>query len=136
SRGVLRRTRECGLNESLSLSLSHRGDPKLVKVNIAIASGYLINDLVLLLCHWTTIGDGFFLCHHLAALYAYQYVLVSPATASSHPRVVQMVAASAKFIPPTPYHASSSLCNSIPTLASLPPLPPSRHDSRPSFSAA
>ncbi|XP_042200675.1 TLC domain-containing protein 4-B-like [Callorhinchus milii] len=51
------------------------GDPKLVKVNIAIASGYLINDLVLLLCHWTTIGDGFFLCHHLAALYAYQYVL-------------------------------------------------------------
>lgn len=23
-------------------------------------------------------GDGFFVCHHLAALYAYGYVLVSP----------------------------------------------------------
>ncbi|XP_078091049.1 TLC domain-containing protein 4-B isoform X1 [Mustelus asterias] len=51
------------------------GDPKLVKVNIAIASGYLINDLLLLLRHWKTLGDRFFISHHLAALYAYQYVL-------------------------------------------------------------
>ncbi|XP_041033331.1 TLC domain-containing protein 4-B-like [Carcharodon carcharias] len=51
------------------------GDPTLVKVNIAIASGYLMNDLVLLLRHWKTLGDWFFVSHHLAALYAYQYVL-------------------------------------------------------------
>ncbi|XP_048449369.1 TLC domain-containing protein 4-B-like isoform X1 [Rhincodon typus] len=51
------------------------GDPKLVKLNIAIASGYLINDLMLLIWHWKTLGDSFFLSHHLAALYAYQYVL-------------------------------------------------------------
>ncbi|XP_078285806.1 TLC domain-containing protein 4-B-like isoform X1 [Rhinoraja longicauda] len=51
------------------------GDPRLVKVNIAIASGYLINDLVLLLWHWKTLGDRYFISHHLAALYAYQYVL-------------------------------------------------------------
>lgn len=35
-------------------------------------------DLVLLACNWSTMGDGFFVCHHLAALYAYGYVLVSP----------------------------------------------------------
>ncbi|XP_072104370.1 TLC domain-containing protein 4-B-like isoform X2 [Mobula birostris] len=51
------------------------GDPRLVKVNIAIASGYLINDLMLLLWHWKTLGDRYFISHHLAALYAYQYVL-------------------------------------------------------------
>ncbi|XP_051897988.1 TLC domain-containing protein 4-B-like isoform X3 [Pristis pectinata] len=60
------------------------GDPRLVKVNIAIASGYLINDLVLLLWHWKTLGDRYFISHHLAALYAYQYVLVSQ-EASSFP---------------------------------------------------
>lgn len=34
-------------------------------------------DLVLLACNWSTMGDSFFVCHHLAALYAYGYVLVS-----------------------------------------------------------
>ncbi|XP_056460922.1 TLC domain-containing protein 4-B [Gadus chalcogrammus] len=51
------------------------GDPTLVKLNVAITCGYLVYDLVLLACNWSTMGDGFFVCHHLAALYAYGYVL-------------------------------------------------------------
>lgn len=51
------------------------GDPNLVKLNVAITCGYLIYDLVLLACNWSTMGDSFFVCHHLAALYAYGYVL-------------------------------------------------------------
>uniref|UniRef100_A0A3P9I1S5 TLC domain containing 4b n=1 Tax=Oryzias latipes TaxID=8090 RepID=A0A3P9I1S5_ORYLA len=51
------------------------GDPNLVKLNVAITCGYLVYDLVLLACNWKTMGDGFFVCHHLAALYAYGYVL-------------------------------------------------------------
>ncbi|KAJ8251766.1 hypothetical protein GJAV_G00225210 [Gymnothorax javanicus] len=51
------------------------GDPSLVKLNVAITCGYLIYDLVLLARYWDTMGDSFFVCHHLAALYAYGYVL-------------------------------------------------------------
>ncbi|KAM6905494.1 TLC domain-containing protein 4-B [Xenentodon cancila] len=51
------------------------GDPNIVKLNVAITSGYLLYDLVLLACNWRTMGDSFFVCHHLAALYAYGYVL-------------------------------------------------------------
>ncbi|CAJ1075401.1 LOW QUALITY PROTEIN: TLC domain-containing protein 4-B [Xyrichtys novacula] len=51
------------------------GDPNLVKLNVAITCGYLLYDLVLLACNWSTMGDSFFVCHHLAALYAYGYVL-------------------------------------------------------------
>uniref|UniRef100_A0A7N6BVC5 TLC domain-containing protein n=2 Tax=Anabas testudineus TaxID=64144 RepID=A0A7N6BVC5_ANATE len=51
------------------------GDPSLVKLNVAITCGYLLYDLVLLACNWSTMGDTFFVCHHLAALYAYGYVL-------------------------------------------------------------
>ncbi|XP_034567531.1 LOW QUALITY PROTEIN: TLC domain-containing protein 4-B [Notolabrus celidotus] len=51
------------------------GDPNLVKLNVAITCGYLLYDLVLLACNWSTLGDSFFVCHHLAALYAYGYVL-------------------------------------------------------------
>lgn len=51
------------------------GDPSLVKFNVAITCGYLLYDLVLLACNWSTMGDSFFVCHHLAALYAYGYVL-------------------------------------------------------------
>ncbi|XP_057673402.1 TLC domain-containing protein 4-B isoform X2 [Corythoichthys intestinalis] len=52
-----------------------RGDPSLVKLNVAITCGYLLYDLLLLACNWSTMGDKFFVCHHLAALYAYGYVL-------------------------------------------------------------
>uniref|UniRef100_A0A8C9SZT3 TLC domain containing 4b n=1 Tax=Scleropages formosus TaxID=113540 RepID=A0A8C9SZT3_SCLFO len=52
------------------------GDPTLVKLNVAITCGYLLYDLALLACNWSTMGDGFFVCHHVAALYAYSYVLV------------------------------------------------------------
>ncbi|XP_045403435.1 TLC domain-containing protein 4-like isoform X1 [Lemur catta] len=51
------------------------GDPSLVNVNIAIASGYLISDLLILIWHWKVIGDKFFIIHHCAALYAYFFVL-------------------------------------------------------------
>ncbi|XP_078387326.1 TLC domain-containing protein 4-B-like isoform X2 [Cetorhinus maximus] len=63
------------LSQEQKTEWDSRGDPTLVKVNIAIASGYLMNDLLLLLRHWKTLGDWFFVSHHLAALYAYQYVL-------------------------------------------------------------
>ncbi|MGH0132663.1 UNVERIFIED_CONTAM: hypothetical protein FKN15_050029 [Acipenser sinensis] len=52
------------------------GDPALVKLNVAITTGYLISDLLLIFFHWKAIGDRFFVVHHLAALYAYYYVLV------------------------------------------------------------
>uniref|UniRef100_A0A8C1UVE0 TLC domain containing 4b n=1 Tax=Cyprinus carpio TaxID=7962 RepID=A0A8C1UVE0_CYPCA len=54
---------------------SLRGDPNLVKLNVAITCGYLFYDLVLLACNWSAMGDVFFVCHHLAALYAYGFVL-------------------------------------------------------------
>lgn len=36
------------------------GDPGLVKLNVAITCGYLLYDLVLLACNWSTMGDSFF----------------------------------------------------------------------------
>ncbi|XP_004471768.1 TLC domain-containing protein 4 isoform X2 [Dasypus novemcinctus] len=51
------------------------GDPSLVKVNLAIASGYAISDLLLLILYWEVIGDIFFVIHHCTMLYAYQFVL-------------------------------------------------------------
>ncbi|KAJ6657670.1 hypothetical protein lerEdw1_002171 [Lerista edwardsae] len=51
------------------------GEPRLVKLNVAITSGYLLYDLLLLVRYWRTMGDSLFVCHHLAALYAYGYVL-------------------------------------------------------------
>uniref|UniRef100_A0A8C5R2A0 TLC domain containing 4 n=1 Tax=Leptobrachium leishanense TaxID=445787 RepID=A0A8C5R2A0_9ANUR len=51
------------------------GDPFLVKFNVAITSGYLISDLLLIIFYWKAIGDKYFVTHHLAALYAYYYVL-------------------------------------------------------------
>ncbi|XP_075907307.1 uncharacterized protein LOC142904834 isoform X3 [Nelusetta ayraudi] len=52
------------------------GDPTLVKTNVAITTGYLISDLLLIFYYWKAIGDKFFVIHHLAALYAYYYVLL------------------------------------------------------------
>ncbi|NXX50195.1 TM56B protein, partial [Tricholaema leucomelas] len=51
------------------------GDPSTVKLNIAITTGYLISDLLLIIYYWKAIGDKFFVLHHLAALYAYYFVL-------------------------------------------------------------
>ncbi|XP_005307592.2 TLC domain-containing protein 4 isoform X1 [Chrysemys picta bellii] len=51
------------------------GDPSIVKLNIAITTGYLISDLFLITYYWKAIGDKFFVIHHLAALYAYYFVL-------------------------------------------------------------
>ncbi|KAI1883095.1 hypothetical protein AGOR_G00241710 [Albula goreensis] len=51
------------------------GDATLVKINVAITTGYLISDLFLILYYWEAIGDKFFVVHHLAALYACYYVL-------------------------------------------------------------
>ncbi|KAF7214070.1 TLC domain-containing protein 4-B [Nothobranchius furzeri] len=51
------------------------GDPTWVKTNVAITTGYLISDLLLIFYYWKAIGDKFFVVHHLAALYAYYYVL-------------------------------------------------------------
>uniref|UniRef100_A0A670ZWZ6 TLC domain-containing protein n=1 Tax=Pseudonaja textilis TaxID=8673 RepID=A0A670ZWZ6_PSETE len=52
-----------------------RGDPWLVKLNVAVTCGYLLYDLLLLVRYWKTLGDSLFVCHHLVALYAYGYVL-------------------------------------------------------------
>ncbi|XP_075792694.1 TLC domain-containing protein 4 isoform X2 [Pelodiscus sinensis] len=52
-----------------------RGDPSIVKLNIAITTGYLISDLFLITYYWKAIGDKYFVIHHLAALYAYYFVL-------------------------------------------------------------
>uniref|UniRef100_A0A6I8QGE6 TLC domain-containing protein 4 n=2 Tax=Xenopus tropicalis TaxID=8364 RepID=A0A6I8QGE6_XENTR len=51
------------------------GDPSMVKLNVAVTSGYLISDLLLIIYYWKEIGDKYFVTHHLAALYAYYYVL-------------------------------------------------------------
>ncbi|MGH0148978.1 UNVERIFIED_CONTAM: hypothetical protein FKN15_041934 [Acipenser sinensis] len=51
------------------------GEPGLVKLNVAITCGYLVYDLLLLARYWKTMGDGFFVCHHITALYAYGFVL-------------------------------------------------------------
>lgn len=59
------------------------GDPTLVKTNVAITTGYLISDLLLIFYYWKAIGDKFFVVHHLAALYACYYVLVSALLSNS-----------------------------------------------------
>ncbi|XP_072547359.1 TLC domain-containing protein 4-B [Salminus brasiliensis] len=51
------------------------GDPTLVKLNVGITTGYLISDLLLMIYYWDFIGEKYFVIHHLAALYAYYYVL-------------------------------------------------------------
>ncbi|XP_068078703.1 transmembrane protein 56-B-like isoform X2 [Danio rerio] len=52
-----------------------RGDATLVKLNVAVTSGYLMSDLLLMFTSWESIGEKYFVIHHFAALYAYYYVL-------------------------------------------------------------
>uniref|UniRef100_A0A8C4QFP5 Si:dkey-10f21.4 n=1 Tax=Eptatretus burgeri TaxID=7764 RepID=A0A8C4QFP5_EPTBU len=51
------------------------GEPFTVQLSIAITTGYLFSDLLLILHYWRDIGDRFFIMHHLSAVYAYYYVL-------------------------------------------------------------
>ncbi|XP_057189885.1 transmembrane protein 56-B-like [Triplophysa rosa] len=51
------------------------GDATLVKLNVAVTTGYLLSDLLLMFTSWESIGEKYFVLHHLAALYAYYYVL-------------------------------------------------------------
>ncbi|EMP37253.1 Transmembrane protein 56 [Chelonia mydas] len=67
--------RYCGLTAVKKCEWNSRGDPYLVKLNVAITCGYLLYDLLLLLRYWKMLGDSLFVCHHLVALYAYGYVL-------------------------------------------------------------
>ncbi|XP_006197405.1 TLC domain-containing protein 4 [Vicugna pacos] len=46
-----------------------------VQVNIAISTGYLISDLLILILYWKVIGDKYFIIHHCTALFAYYFVL-------------------------------------------------------------
>ncbi|XP_053550027.1 TLC domain-containing protein 4 isoform X3 [Bombina bombina] len=63
------------LSAKQKIEWNSRGDPYMVKLNVAITSGYLISDLLLIIYYWKAIGDKYFVTHHLAALYAYFYVL-------------------------------------------------------------
>ncbi|XP_068808518.1 TLC domain-containing protein 4 isoform X2 [Struthio camelus] len=63
------------LSQKRKIEWNSRGDPSIVKLNIAITTGYLISDLLLIIYYWKAIGDKFFVIHHLAALYAYYFVL-------------------------------------------------------------
>lgn len=51
------------------------GDSSLVKVNIAISSGYLVSDLFIIILYWKVIGDKYYIIHHCTALYAYFLIL-------------------------------------------------------------
>lgn len=51
------------------------GDSLLAKANVAIASSYLVSDLLIILLHWDVIGDKYFMIHHCTSLYAFFIVL-------------------------------------------------------------
>ncbi|XP_075062809.1 TLC domain-containing protein 4-like [Mixophyes fleayi] len=51
------------------------GDPFKVKMNVAVTSGYLVYDLLFFARYWKEMRDPYMVCHHLAVLYAYGYVL-------------------------------------------------------------
>ncbi|XP_016071798.1 PREDICTED: transmembrane protein 56-like isoform X2 [Miniopterus natalensis] len=51
------------------------GDSTLAKVNVAITSGYLISDLVIIVLYWKVIGDKYFVIHHCTSLFAFFLVL-------------------------------------------------------------
>ncbi|KAF4021568.1 hypothetical protein G4228_013518 [Cervus hanglu yarkandensis] len=63
------------LNFKKKIEWNSRGDPSLGKVNVAIASGYLVSDLLILIWYWKVIGDKYFVIHHCTALYAYHFIL-------------------------------------------------------------
>lgn len=44
---------------------------------------FCFTDMLLIFYYWKAIGDTFFVVHHLAALFAYYYVLVSALLSNS-----------------------------------------------------
>lgn len=51
--------------------------------SLSICTSVFFSDLLLIFYYWKAIGDKFFVVHHLAALYAYYYVLVSALLSNS-----------------------------------------------------
>ncbi|XP_007534067.1 TLC domain-containing protein 4 isoform X1 [Erinaceus europaeus] len=51
------------------------GDSPLAEMNLSIASGYLLSDLVVIIWYWKMIGDKSFVLHHCTAVYAYFLIL-------------------------------------------------------------
>nr|KAF6414605.1 hypothetical protein HJG59_018447 [Molossus molossus] len=51
------------------------GDSSVAKVNVAIASGYLLSDLLTIILYWKVIGDKYFVIHHCTSLYAFFLIL-------------------------------------------------------------
>ncbi|KAM5256379.1 TLC domain-containing protein 4-like [Ctenodactylus gundi] len=51
------------------------GKSLIINLNIAVISGYLVSDLLIIILYWKVIGDKFFIIHHCTALYAYHFVL-------------------------------------------------------------
>ncbi|XP_077981623.1 TLC domain-containing protein 4-B-like [Glandiceps talaboti] len=49
---------------------------KLAKYNCAITAGYVVADLMIMLCHFPLADSVFYILHHLAAVYAYTYTLL------------------------------------------------------------
>ncbi|UJR30846.1 hypothetical protein I4U23_018361 [Adineta vaga] len=47
----------------------------LLKTNLSFVIGYLLSDTVIIIRHYTKIGDSFTLAHHLVSMYAFAYVL-------------------------------------------------------------
>ncbi|KAB1273892.1 Transmembrane protein 56 [Camelus dromedarius] len=56
---------------------TNKGISSPVQVNIAISTGYLISDLLILILYWKVIGDKYFIIHHCTALCAYYFVLMA-----------------------------------------------------------
>ncbi|EPY76466.1 transmembrane protein 56-like protein [Camelus ferus] len=63
------------LNFEKKIEWNSRGISSPVQVNIAISTGYLISDLLILILYWKVIGDKYFIIHHCTALCAYYFVL-------------------------------------------------------------
>jgi len=47
----------------------------LVRFNCAVVVGYLVADLLIMVAHWSVIGEVFFVTHHCVTIYAYYYVM-------------------------------------------------------------
>lgn len=62
---------------------SKYSNPRSAPVTRLSSSTLCFPDLLLIFYYWKAIGDKFFVIHHVAALYAYYYVLVSALLSNS-----------------------------------------------------